>query len=120
MATIDINCDMGEAYSIYRCGDDAAIMPFITSANVACGFHASDPGVMHATVRLAKRHGDTRLSHYRDRGVTPGRVLGLLARWMGMDAGAISINQLLEHFRLERLPRQPVVMRPADDDSLYR
>ncbi len=55
--TIDINCDMGEAYSIYKCGDDAAIMPYITSANVACGFHASDPGVMHKTVRLAKEHG---------------------------------------------------------------
>jgi len=54
---IDINCDMGEAYSIYKCGDDAAIMPFITSANVACGFHASDPSVMHKTVRLAKQHG---------------------------------------------------------------
>lgn len=54
---IDINCDMGEAYSIYKCGDDAAIMPYITSANVACGFHASDPGVMHKTVRLAKAHG---------------------------------------------------------------
>ena len=57
MATIDLNCDMGEAYSIYRCGDDAGIMPYITSANVACGFHASDPQVMHATVRLAKQHG---------------------------------------------------------------
>ena len=54
---IDINCDMGEAYSIYSCGDDEAIMPYITSANVACGFHASDPGVMHATVVLAKKHG---------------------------------------------------------------
>ena len=54
---IDINCDMGEAYSIYTCGDDEAIMPYITSANVACGFHASDPGVMHATVMLAKEHG---------------------------------------------------------------
>ena len=54
---IDINCDMGEAYSIYKCGDDEAIMPFITSANVACGFHGSDPTVMHKTVRLAKQHG---------------------------------------------------------------
>ncbi len=54
---IDINCDMGEAYSIYTCGDDEAIMPYITSANVACGFHASDPVVMHRTVRLAKQHG---------------------------------------------------------------
>ena len=52
-----INCDMGEGFGLYRCGDDAAIMPFITLANVACGFHASDPTVMHRTVRLAKEHG---------------------------------------------------------------
>jgi len=53
----DINCDMGEAYSIYTCGDDAAIMPYVSQANVACGFHASDPSVMRETVRLAKSHG---------------------------------------------------------------
>jgi UPF0271 protein len=51
-----INCDMGEGFGLYRCGDDAAIMPYITLANVACGFHASDPTVMHRTVRLAKQH----------------------------------------------------------------
>ena len=52
-----INCDMGEAYGLYRMGDDAGIMPYISIANVACGFHASDPTVMHKTVRLAKQHG---------------------------------------------------------------
>ena len=55
--TIDLNCDIGEAYGIYKCGDDAAIMPLISIANVACGFHASDPSVMRQTVRLAKQHG---------------------------------------------------------------
>ena len=55
--TADINCDMGESFGLYSFGDDAAIMPFITQANVACGFHGSDPGHMAATVRLAKRHG---------------------------------------------------------------
>lgn len=54
---VAINCDMGEAYSIYRCGDDEGIMPYITIANVACGFHASDPVVMRKTVSLAKQHG---------------------------------------------------------------
>ena len=49
-----INCDMGEAFGLYHMGDDAAIMPYITVANVACGFHASDPVVMARTVRLAK------------------------------------------------------------------
>ncbi|MFL5259895.1 MAG: LamB/YcsF family protein [Hyphomicrobiales bacterium] len=52
-----INCDMGEAFGLYRMGDDEGIMPLITVANVACGFHASDFNHMRATVRLAKRHG---------------------------------------------------------------
>ena len=46
---IDLNCDMGESFGAYRLGDDAAILPFITSANVACGFHAGDALVMQAT-----------------------------------------------------------------------
>lgn len=49
---IDINCDMGE-----NIGKDEDIMPYITSANIACGFHAGDSTSMQATVRLAKRHG---------------------------------------------------------------
>jgi lactam utilization protein B len=51
-----INCDMGEAFGIYPFGDDEACMPFITHANIACGFHASDPVVMRQTMRAAKRH----------------------------------------------------------------
>lgn len=57
MRKVTINCDMGEAFGIYRFGDDEACMPFITHANVACGFHASDPSVMWRTVRAAKQHG---------------------------------------------------------------
>ena len=55
MATI--NCDMGEGFGLYRIGDDAALMPLIDVANVACGFHAADPVQMRATVRLARAHG---------------------------------------------------------------
>ena len=55
--SVTINCDMGEAFGIYRMGDDEACMPFITHANIACGFHASDPVVMWRTVKAAKRHG---------------------------------------------------------------
>ena len=54
---VEINCDMGESFGLYTLGDDAALMPLITVANVACGFHASDPDHMRETVRLAKRHG---------------------------------------------------------------
>jgi UPF0271 protein len=52
-----LNCDMGESYGLYKLGDDAAMMPLIDVANVACGFHASDFNHMRATVRLAKQHG---------------------------------------------------------------
>jgi len=48
---------MGEGFGRYDIGQDAEAMPLISSANVACGFHASDPGTMHRTVRLAKEHG---------------------------------------------------------------
>jgi 5-oxoprolinase (ATP-hydrolysing) subunit A len=52
-----LNCDMGESYGLYRLGEDAALMPLIDVANVACGFHASDFNHMRATVRLAREHG---------------------------------------------------------------
>jgi UPF0271 protein len=55
--SVTINCDMGEAFGIYKMGDDEACMPYVTHANVACGFHASDPKVMWRTVKLAKKHG---------------------------------------------------------------
>lgn len=54
---VELNCDMGESYGLYRLCDDEAMMPLIGIANVACGFHASDPSVMRRTVALAKRHG---------------------------------------------------------------
>ena len=51
---VAINCDMGESFGLYKMGDDEAMMPLISVANVACGFHGSDPNHMRTTVRLAK------------------------------------------------------------------
>jgi UPF0271 protein len=48
---------MGESFGAWNMGHDAAILPFVTSANIACGFHAGDPAVMKRTVRAALRHG---------------------------------------------------------------
>jgi 5-oxoprolinase (ATP-hydrolysing) subunit A len=61
--TVAVNCDIGEAYGMWRLGDDAAIMPYISMANVACGFHAGDPVVMRDTVALAKAHDVTVGAH---------------------------------------------------------
>jgi UPF0271 protein len=57
MRSIDLNCDMGESFGAWKMGDDAAIMPLITSANVAAGFHAGDPSTIRETVRLAVANG---------------------------------------------------------------
>jgi 5-oxoprolinase (ATP-hydrolysing) subunit A len=54
---IDLNADMGESYGRWALGDDAALMPQLTSANIACGFHGGDPHVMRRTVALALEHG---------------------------------------------------------------
>lgn len=55
--TVDINCDMGESFGDYTIGNDTEVIGHITSANIACGFHASDPCIMEKTVRLCKQHG---------------------------------------------------------------
>jgi UPF0271 protein len=54
---LDLNADVGESFGTYKLGQDVQLMPSITSASVACGFHAGDPGVMRETVALAQRHG---------------------------------------------------------------
>jgi UPF0271 protein len=57
MKTIDLNCDMGESYGAWKMGADAQVMPHISSANIACGFHGGDPATIRKTVRLALDHG---------------------------------------------------------------
>ena len=54
---IDFNCDMGESFGIYKLGFDEEVIKYITSANIACGFHAGDPMWMRQTVDLAEKHG---------------------------------------------------------------
>lgn len=50
---VDLNCDLGESFGIYKIGESKDIMKYISSANIACGFHAGDPSVMYETVKLA-------------------------------------------------------------------
>lgn len=70
--------------------------------------------------RLAKRHGDSRVTMYRRRGATPERILGLLAYWSGQLARreAIPLTNLLEQFAISRVPRHPVVCTQADHEFL--
>jgi UPF0271 protein len=57
MPHIDLNADLGESFGAFTIGHDAALMPSITSANIAAGFHGGDPSVIRRTIRLAKQHG---------------------------------------------------------------
>lgn len=57
MLSIDLNCDLGESFGAYRIGMDEAVIPLITSANIACGFHAGDPLVIEKTVAVCKEYG---------------------------------------------------------------
>ena len=57
MLKVDLNCDLGESFGAYTIGLDSAVIPFISSANVACGYHASDPVVMSKTVAMCRDNG---------------------------------------------------------------
>lgn len=54
--TVDLNCDMGESFGAWTMGDDAAILPYVSSVNIACGFHAGDPATMMKTIQLALKY----------------------------------------------------------------
>lgn len=57
ISTIDLNCDMGESYGNYKIGNDDRVMPYITSCNIACGFHGGDPLQIEKTIKNALKHG---------------------------------------------------------------
>ncbi len=80
---VDLNSDLGESFGVWRMGDDAAMLDIVTSANVACGFHAGDPNEMRATVERAKARGVAIGAHpgFHDlQGFGRRQIQGLTAR----------------------------------------
>lgn len=61
--SLRLNCDLGESFGSWKMGLDEAVMPFIDQANIACGFHAGEPLVLHNTLMLAKQHNVTIGAH---------------------------------------------------------
>ena len=90
---VDLNCDMGESFGAYRIGADDEVFPYITSANIACGFHGGDPSVMRATVARARQRGVGVGAHpgfpdligfgRRNMDVTPDEVYDLVVYQVG-------------------------------------
>jgi UPF0271 protein len=99
---IDLNGDVGESFGAYEIGHDAELIPFLTSANIACGFHAGDPGVMRVTVALAREHGTAVGAHpgypdlvgfgRREIAATPREVEDLVAYQIGALAAIAAVQ----------------------------
>jgi UPF0271 protein len=95
--SIDLNCDMGESFGPWRMGDDEALLAHVTSANVACGFHAGDAATMQRTVRMALARGVAVGAHpslpdlqgfgRREMRVSPPEVYGIVLYQLGALAG---------------------------------
>jgi UPF0271 protein len=121
---IDLNSDVGESYGAWAMGDDAALMPYITSANIACGWHAGDPSVMRATVRLAARHGVRIGAHpsYPDRlgfGRRPMQVSPEEARdYVLYQIGALAAFARAEATRLQHVKPHGALYHVAARDAV--
>jgi 5-oxoprolinase (ATP-hydrolysing) subunit A len=85
LSAIDVNVDMGESFGRWSLGDDASLMPYISSANIACGFHAGDPGAMRRTVVSAVEHSLQIGAH-----VALPDLLGFGRRAMKISAGDLT------------------------------
>src|SRR5439155_16364803 len=99
-ATIDLNSDMGESYGVYSLGHDEALLDYVSSANVACGFHAGDPRIMGQTVALAVEKGVSLGAH-------PGfpDLVGFGRREMHVNADEVTTDVLYQLGALEALGR---------------
>jgi UPF0271 protein len=124
---IDLNCDAGEAFGPWPMGDDEALIPLVTSVNVACGAHAGDPTVMRRTIELAARHGVAVGAHpgypdlqgfgRRALGLTPAEVEVQVLAQVGALAGvARGVGVPLRHVK----PHGALYNEAADDPALAR
>ena len=108
---VDLNSDMGEGFGPWRMGDDAALLDVITSANIACGFHAGDPDVMAETMRLAAKNGvgigahpgfaDLKGFGRRRLNIGAEELSNMIAYQLGAAEGmARSVGANIRHFKL--------------------
>jgi 5-oxoprolinase (ATP-hydrolysing) subunit A len=107
MITVDLNADVGESFGAYTIGNDGALMPHITSANIACGFHAGDFTTMNQTVALANQHNVAIGAHpalpdlqgfgRREMKVTPREVYSMCQYQIGALHGIVKGHQTKLH-----------------------
>lgn len=101
---VDLNCDLGESFGRYSLGEDESMMQLVSSANIACGFHAGDPDVMAHTVNLAKHYQVTVGAHpgypdlqgfgRRHMGLSPQEIAYIIAYQIGALEAFVRIADL--------------------------
>lgn len=110
MYQVDLNCDLGESFGAYKIGMDEQILPLISSANIACGFHAADPLVMEKTTALAAANGIGMGAHpgfpdlqgfgRREMKLSPAEVKALIIYQIGaLSAFARAAGGSLQHVK---------------------
>ncbi len=100
---IDLNCDLGESFGAWQMGNDAGVIPFVSSINIACGFHAGDSRTMQATLELAKLHGSRGLAIGAHTGLPDLRGFG--RREFALDAQDLYCDTLYQLGALSALAK---------------
>lgn len=122
---IDINVDMGESFGRYKLGNDEEVMKYISSANIACGFHASDPLVMNHTVQLAKKNGVAVGAHTslrdlqgfgrREMKITPEELRSDTVYQIGALNGFLKINNM----KMQHVKPHGALYRMVENNEAY-
>lgn len=125
MFRVDLNCDMGESFGRYTLGEQREILKYVTSANIACGFHAGDPSVMRETVQLAIENGVKIGAHpglpdlqgfgRRDMKITPQEAYDMVVYQIGALQGFLTIyGESMQHVK----PHGALYNMAAQDQAL--
>jgi len=135
MYRVDLNCDLGESFGAYKLGVDEAILPFVTSANIACGFHAGDPAVMRKTVALALKNDVAIGAHpglpdlvgfgRRQMDISPQEAYDLVVYQLGalaafVKAEGASMQHVKPHGALYNMAAKSKLLSAAIAEAVYK
>ncbi|MBD2843727.1 LamB/YcsF family protein [Paenibacillus sp. IB182496] len=135
MKTVDLNCDMGESFGAYTLGRDEEVLKHVTSANIACGFHAGDPATMRRTVKLALAHGVALGAHpglqdlagfgRRDMDISPQEAYDLVVYQLGalqafVRAEGASLQHVKAHGALYNMAAKNAALSEGIAEAVYK
>ncbi|WP_110928627.1 5-oxoprolinase subunit PxpA [Bacillus massiliglaciei] len=135
MKRVDMNCDLGESYGAYTIGNDEEILDYVTSANIACGFHAGDPSIMRKTVKTALEKGIQIGAHpglpdligfgRRNMNITPQEAYDMTVYQIGALYGFVRseggrIQHVKPHGALYNMAAKDAALAKAIAEAVYR